>query len=100
MINFRAASHILAHAGWRNNIVQRQRGILLQIRVMEAGAGEFLPRCPFPTNGVDLPDLLDHLKKAGTTGNTIAFQRRGHRQTDGLLRPFRICHHQIGGQGV
>ena len=59
-----------------------------------------MSRGGLPPSGIDLPDLLHHLKKPGSPWYPIGFQGWGYGQTDGLLCPAFIRHYQIGGHGI
>ena len=51
-------------------------------------------------DGIDLRNLLHHLKQPGPSGNTKGLQGRGDRQTNGLFRTAAVSYHQIGGHRV
>jgi hypothetical protein len=50
--------------------------------------------------GVDLLDLLHHLKESRTARDTILLQRRRNGKANGLLCAALIRNHKVGGHGV
>ena len=93
-------SDIVGHPGRGNDVVQLHGRVLPHIRVVPGGAGEPPARgLPLPP-GIDLLDLLHHLKEPGPAGNAVGFQGGGHGQADGLVRAALVRHHQVGGHGV
>ena len=100
LIDLAADLHITRHLRRRNNIVQRQRRILFQIRSLAGCSRKLVPRSILPAPGIDFPDLLHHLKQPRPSRDIISLQRRGDRKADGLLRPAFIRHYQICSQRV
>ena len=92
--------HVVGHPGRSHNVVQRQTGVGFQSGIVRGGTGELPPRRGAEPLGVDLPDVLYHLKQPSPAGDSPGFQAGGDRQTDGLLGAAQVRHHKVGGQGI
>ena len=94
-VNPRAVFHIIGHPRRRNNKIQCQLRLGLQLcigirRTAKLPAGSSKPaRSIYPLH------MLLHLKQTPAPGNAIAFQRGRHRQTNSFIRPPFIRHYQI-----
>ena len=99
-VNLRAAFHVAGHAGRGADEVQRQAGIPAQLLLIAGGAGQPPPRGRLPPAGVDGIHLLDGLEQPRPARHTVALQRGGHRQADGLLGPALVRHHQMGDHRI
>ena len=53
-----------------------------------------------PRRSHDISDPLRDLKHPASPGDPHGFHRRGYGETDGLLRPLRIRHNQIGSHRI
>ena len=94
-VNPRAVLHIIGHPRRRNNKIQRQLRLGLQLcigarRTAKLPAGSSKAPC-----GIYPLYMLLHLKQASASGNAIAFQRGRHRQANSFIRPPFIRHYQI-----
>ena len=92
--------HVQRHPGGSYDVVDGQLRVGIQLPGIIAGSGKSPVGGNKLPGGIGLFYLGNGLKKPGTAGDAILFQRRGDRQTDGLLRPALIRYHQIGGHGV
>ena len=90
LIDLGAVLHIVLHPGRGNDIVQRQRRILVQFIGIAAFSGEHTTGGLHFTQSVHFRHLLHHFKEPGTAGNAISFQAWRYRKTDGLFRPALI----------
>ena len=70
-------------------------GIFLKLRILAGRACKLMSRDSLPPSGIDLSDLLHHLKKPCSPWYSISFQGWGNSKADSLLCPAFICHYQI-----
>ena len=99
-VNPGAARHIVAHSGGRHDIAQLPVRVTLQVLALQRLPCEFSDPIPVRPQGVHLLHPLHNLEKPCSSGDAIDLQRRGNRQTDGLLRSGGVRHHQMGGHRV
>ena len=99
-VNPRAVFHIIGHPRRRNNKIQCQLRLGLQLRIRARRTAKLPAGSSKTPCGIYLLHTLLHLKQAPAPRNTVAFQRRRHRQTDGFIRPPLIRHHQISIQRI
>ena len=100
LVNAGAGLHIQGHLRRSHNVVKGELRVGFQSVFIPGTAGKFSAGSFGPSQGVDLPHLLHHFEEPRPAGNAVAFEGRGHSQTDGLFRPARIRHHKMGGQRV
>ena len=90
----------MCHPGRSNDIVQCQRWIVLDLRVVPGRSGQLLAGSSLPASGIDFRHLLYHLKEPRPSRDAIGFQRGSDGQADGLFCAAEICHHKISGHWV
>ena len=100
LIDFRAQVQVVFHPGRGDDIGEGQRRICRQLRGAAGLAGEPAAGSLRTSHGIDFLDPLHHLEQPGAAGYPCSFQRRRHRQADGLLSSGEIGHHQVGSQRV
>ena len=100
LIDLGAGLHIARHMGRRDNVIQRERGVVFQRGIVAGGTGKPAPRCaPLPLR-VYLAHFLHHLKQPRPARDAVGFQRRGYRKADGFFRAAGIRDNKIGSQRV
>ena len=90
----------MGHLRPGDHIIQSKLGMPAQLSVLNGSAGKLMTGGRGQPLTIDLLHLLHHFKQPCPPGQAILLQRRRHRQTDGFFRPFRIGHHQVGGQRI
>ena len=98
-IDLRAHLHIFSHTGRSDNVIQGNGGIALHLIIVINPLNEFSAILPAPL-GIDIPDSLDDLEQAGSSGDAVGFERRGDRKAYGLFRSRHIGDNKIGRQRV
>ena len=97
LVDLRAHLHVQGHPRDGDLEAQGQVRILPDLRIV----GGFAPQAGLPgPGGIDLPDLLLYLEEAPPPGNPVGFERRGHGEADGLVRPRGIGYHKVRRQGI
>ena len=99
-VNSRAVFHIIGHPRRRNNKIQCQLRLGLQLRIRARRTAKLPARSSKTPRGIYLLHTLLHLKQAPAPRNTVAFQRRRHRQTNSFVSPPLIRHYQISIQRI
>ena len=99
-VNSRAVFHIIGHPRRRNNKIQCQLRLGLQLRIRARRTAKLPARSSKTPRGIYLLHTLLHLKQAPAPRNTVAFQRRRHRQTNSFVSPPFIRHYQISIQRI
>ena len=95
-----AVFHIVSHSRRCGNIAESQGGVSFKFYSVIRFAIEFMTRRLVFALPIDLLNLLDNLKQSCSAGDTISFQRRRYRKTDGFLGSCNISHHKIGRQRI
>ena len=100
LIDARAVLHVVGHARRRDDIFQRQRGVLRELRGAVGRTGKRPPRRGAQALGVDGAHALDDLEQPRPSGYAHGLQRGRDGQADRLLRAPLIRDDQMGIHGI
>ena len=100
VVHLHAVFHIIGHPGRRDDIVDGKLRMRRKLPRIGGSTGKFSAWNIRQPPGVGLPHLLHHLKEPGPARNPVGLEGRSHGQTDGLIRPPPVRHHQIRGQRI
>ena len=95
-----AVVDIVGHTRRCHVVGDRQRRIGFQLVVVGRLAKELTIRCFVAPLSIHLAHPLHHLEQSCASADAVLLQRRGHRQTDGLLGAALVGHYKIGCQRV
>ena len=90
----------MGHLRRCDDIIQLKTRILVEFNDVGGLALEPIPGRLVPTLPIDLPDLLDHLKKTRSAGDAKGLEPSAHGQADHAVRALQIGHDQIGRQWI
>ena len=99
-IDARAVLHVVGHARRRDDIFQRQRGVLRELRGAVRRTGKRPPRCGAQALGVDGAHALDDLEQPRPSGHAHGLQRGRDGQANRFLRAPLIRDDQMGIHGI
>ena len=100
LIDARAVLHVVGHARRRDNIFQRQRGVLRELRSAVGRTGKRPPRRGAEALGVDGAHALDDLEQPRPSGHAHGLQRGRDGQADRLFCAPFVRNDQMGIHGI
>ena len=100
LIDAGAVLHVVCHSRRRNDKVNGEGWVLLQLGEEIRRAFQLSPRRVMLPSGVCFLDALLDFKQPPAPGNAVTFERGCDRKADGLVRPALICNDEVCVQRV
>ena len=100
LIDAGAVFHIVRHPGWRDDEVNRQRRVCLQLREEVRRAFQSASRCVVLPSGIRFLHALLDFKQPSAPGDTVALEGRRDGKADSLVCPAFICDNKICVQRI